>query len=84
MRLFIFLGKIISLTYPCSPIMPRGLIWWPMMSLAALELSIGGRLGWGGIGLLAVVHTIALVGIFKVGNGLCGAQGFERWRYDNE
>ncbi|KAG9234932.1 kinase-like domain-containing protein [Amylocarpus encephaloides] len=84
LRLLVFLAKILSLTKPCSPALPREVIWWPMIVLAACELSIGSRIGWWGMGLLALIHTLVLFGVASFGRGLCGGQLFEKWEYDTK
>jgi hypothetical protein len=79
LRLTIFFVKVASLTYPCSPVMPKQLIWWPVVGLAALELSLGGKVGWSVMGVLASVHVIVLAGVFGFGRGLCDQVWERTW-----
>ncbi|TVY58487.1 putative serine/threonine-protein kinase iksA [Lachnellula suecica] len=84
LKLVIFLAKFVSLTKPCLPMMPREAIWWPLVGLAALELALGNKVGWKGMGLLAVAHMITLGFAAKFGRGLCAERAFERWDLGNE
>ncbi|KAH6672427.1 kinase-like domain-containing protein [Halenospora varia] len=79
LRLLNFLAKMISVTKPCLPIMPREVIWWPLLGLAAVELVLGNRFGWRVMALLTSIHVMILGGVLMFGNGLCQSTGFERW-----
>jgi len=80
-KLFVFLIKMLSITRPCAPLVMREVVWWPLMSLAALELAFGNKIGWGGIGSLGVVHALVLLVVMRFGGGLCSQRGLN-WRYD--
>lgn len=74
-RLLIFAVKVATITKPCGPIATREAIWWPLMSLAALELALGNQLRWRYVVIFASVHALALgwVLIFSTA-GLCVSQ----------
>lgn len=77
LRLSVFLLKVVSLTKPCLPLMPREIIFWPLMILAALELLMGNIIGWRGMGLLTTIHAL-FIGLFLgVGRGICGVRAPE-------
>ena len=71
-RLAIFLLKILSISKPCSPVATREVIWYPLMGLAALELSLGNRIGWRVVGSLAALHVMVVWwGLRWSAHGLC-------------
>lgn len=75
---------MLSITKPCSPLVTREVVWWPLMLLAALELALGNNIGWGGMGILGLVHVLALGLVMQFGGGLCvGHRGLNwTWRDD--
>ncbi|CAG8973596.1 hypothetical protein HYALB_00009748 [Hymenoscyphus albidus] len=79
LRLSVFLLKVLSLTKPCLPLMPRERIFWPLMILAALELLIGNTIGWQGMGLLTTFHAVVMGWFLSLGRRLCGAQPLQQW-----
>jgi hypothetical protein len=79
LKIGIFGTKVFSLTKPCLPLMPREAIWWPLLGIAALDLALGNKVGWKGMGLLAVVHVMTLAFAVRFGRGICSEKGFQRW-----
>jgi len=51
------------------------------MSLAALELALGNKIGWGGMGILGFVHALALGVVMQFGGGQCVSQGGLNWAW---
>jgi hypothetical protein len=79
LKLVIFLAKVVSLTKPCLPVMPKEAIWWPLMGLAAMELALGNKVAWKGMALFAMLHVVTLGLAVRFGRGMCAERGFERW-----
>ncbi|KAL3425547.1 hypothetical protein PVAG01_02338 [Phlyctema vagabunda] len=59
-RLAIFLTKLYSITSPCLPVVPRPVIGYPLVLLAALELGLGTNLSWKSVVFFATVHILVL------------------------
>ncbi|KAE9366900.1 kinase-like protein [Stipitochalara longipes BDJ] len=83
-KILVFLVKMLSITRPCAPLMTREVIWWPLMSLAALELALGNKIGWGAMGILGLVHTVILVVAMQLGGGLCVSHRGLSWAWGDE
>jgi hypothetical protein len=83
LKLFIFLVKMLSITKPCAPLVMREVVWWPLTSLAALELALGNKIGWGGMGILGLVHALVLGVVMQFGGGLCSQRGLN-WAWGDE
>jgi hypothetical protein len=62
---------------------PREVIWWPMVIVAALELANGSNIDWRGMGLLAFLHALVLGLALRSDDGFCGVRRLERWRLDD-
>ncbi|KAH8598081.1 kinase-like domain-containing protein [Bisporella sp. PMI_857] len=69
-RFVVFLAKLLSITKPCLPFTTRESIWYPLISLAALELALGPKVNWGLVGTLSGVHVVVVGWAFWWG-GLC-------------
>jgi hypothetical protein len=78
-KLSVFLVKMLSITKPCAPLVMREVVWWPLMSLAALELALGNKISWGGTGILGLVHALVLGIVMQFGGGLCVSQRGLNW-----
>ena len=91
-RLLIFVAKVLSITKPCGPVATRESIWWPLMSLAALELGLGNRLSGRGTLFFATFHVLVLGWVVRVSGmgGLCAidtkalAEDNDGWRWRDE
>jgi hypothetical protein len=83
-KVFVFLVKMLSITRPCAPLVMREVIWWPLMSLAALELALGNKIGWGGFGFLGLVHTLVLGIAMQFGGGLCASHRGLSWAWGED
>lgn len=70
-QLAVFLIKMLSITRPCTPLVTKEAIWWPLMALAAFELAGGNKFGWKGFVALAVVHIVVLASVMRFGGGMC-------------
>lgn len=70
-KLAVFLAKLLSLTRPCFPVTAREGIWYPLMTLAALELALGTRVTWRIFGILGTIHLLVVVYSLTLGGGLC-------------
>ena len=72
LRLLIFAAKVATITKPCWPVATRETVWWPLTSLAALELALGNKLRWKLTLMFAVAHTLVLTWVLLFsGAGLC-------------
>lgn len=83
-KLFVFLVKMLSITRPCAPFAMREVVWWPLMSLSALELALGHNIGWGGMGILGLVHVLVLGLVMQFGGGLCVSQRGLNWTWRDD
>lgn len=71
-RLFIFAVKVTTITKPCGSVATREAVWWPLMSLAALELALGNKLRWRYVIIFASVHALLLGWVLMFSTaGLC-------------
>lgn len=70
-KLAIFLAKLVSITRPCLPVTARETILYPLITLAAIELSLGTRISWRFVGILAALHLAVVLWAVKLGGGLC-------------
>ncbi|PNS16219.1 hypothetical protein CAC42_6326 [Sphaceloma murrayae] len=71
-RVALFLGKVGSLLWPCSPYGIRATVGYPLFGLAALDLGVD--VGWEASLVLGLVHVVVL-GL--VGRGIC--EGLKGW-----
>jgi hypothetical protein len=84
LKIFVFLSKMLSITKPCAPLVMREVVWWPLMSLAALELALGNTVGWGGMGILGLVHAMVVGIVMQFGGGLCVSQRRLTWGWGED
>jgi len=71
-RLLIFAAKIASMTRPCGSYAPKPSIWWPLVAIAALDLSYGHRNRWRISVGLTLLHVIFLTWSLEFSaTGLC-------------
>jgi hypothetical protein len=70
-KLTIFLAKMLSITKPCLPVAARQDVWYPLMTIAALELALGAKITWRTMGFLGAIHLAAILWAVKLGGGLC-------------
>lgn len=80
-RVSIFLFKVFMITKPCLSPLARRWIWYPLVTIAAVELGLGTRLSWSISGGLVALHFM-VVGLFDwFGPGMCnGTLGVhEHW-----
>jgi serine/threonine protein kinase len=70
-KLITFLAKLLSVTRPCLPVTAREGIWYPLMTLAAVELALGTRITWQIFGILGAIHMLVVVWAVTLGGGLC-------------
>jgi hypothetical protein len=84
LKLSVFLVKMLSITKPCAPLVMREVVWWPLMSLAALELALGNKMGWVVMGILGIVHALVLGTVMQFGGGLCVSQRGLNWGWRDE
>jgi hypothetical protein len=83
-RLVIFLAKMLMVTKPCLPAMPKETIWYPLMSLAALELALWPKIGWRLVLMLLFVHLMVLGLAFNFGGGMCPHKGLQgEWSWND-
>jgi hypothetical protein len=54
------------------------------MSLAALELALGNKMGWVVMGILGIVHALVLGTVMQFGGGLCVSQRGLNWGWRDE
>lgn len=84
-KMLVFLVKAVSLTRPCSPAAPNPWVYYPLLTLAALDFAglvsvlppvlvgcglTGGGRAWMATLVLGFVHVAVLVLVYQVG-GMC-------------
>ena len=71
-RVFVFLGKIVSLTGPCAPYQANPWLFYPLLLAAIVDLASAGVLTRRSISLLAL--HVAIVLAFRQQGRLCEAR----------
>lgn len=74
-RIVLFLIKVATLTWPCSPYAVRGEVGHPLFGIAAVDLGV--EMGWMGSLALVVVHFLVL-GLAVRQGGMCAGSGTSR------
>ncbi|KAH7327394.1 kinase-like domain-containing protein [Rhexocercosporidium sp. MPI-PUGE-AT-0058] len=70
LKLAIFIAKVVSVTKPCTPLVTRDVVMWPLVLLAGFELAVGHDIGGVTVGLF-VAHFVVLAVTLRFGGGLC-------------
>lgn len=79
-KFVLFMVKLWSLTTPCKSGLARPLVWWPLVSFGALELSIGTKGGWTLIIWMNLLHFSILAVLWLWCGGL--SRGLCSWESD--
>ena len=70
-KLAIFFAKLVSITRPCLPVTAREIILYPLVTLAAMELSLSTKISWRIVGIMAALHLVVVWWALNMGGGLC-------------